>query len=58
LGNCDEKREIWLTKKHVGDTAGRYWSWVEPSGFGGKVSAVVIKLVLCSKRRIFRPTLI
>jgi len=41
LGNCDEKREIWLTKKHVGDTVGKYLSWVELSGCGDTESAVV-----------------
>jgi hypothetical protein len=58
LGNCDEKREIWLTTKHVGNTAGRYWSWVKPPECGITASVVVNKLVLCSKRCIFRPTLL
>jgi hypothetical protein len=58
LGNCDENREIWLTKKDVGDTAGRYWSWVEPPQCGDTASVVVNKLNLCSKRGIFRPTIL
>ena len=47
-----------FVNKHVGDTVGKYWSWVEPPGCGVTVSVVVNTLVLCSKRRIFRPTLL
>ena len=52
LGNCDVKENL-VDKTDVGDTAKRYWFWVEMYVCGVVASAVVIKLVLCYKRRIW-----